>query len=594
MGPESPAASAAVASGNPLATDAALVVLRAGGTAADAAIAADAVMGVVEPTSTGVGGDVMAVVAHRAGADGGWRVEALNGIGRYGRKPIPLGDVRSSGTGYVVSVGGHAVTAPGAVAAWGDLHQRFGGLPWPEVLAPASEAAWRGVRIGPVARKLWASARGRLDPAGEALYFPFGEPPGPATIWTNPALAATLGQIAAHGPDAFYTGELAAAIATAATAAGSTIDIEDLASHKGEWVTPLRVPLGRHELVTLPPPCQGVVLGLAAEHLQRAGLLSSAADTAASSPGPADLGEVRPGNKGRDNDGPPREGRFDSAGEVAAGDGVSPAVAGDHSLPIPDQEHDAISSSHQGHREESPATAEGWVEMASTLDKAFAVALETVADPAQVAVPGFAEMRSRLAGAPTLGPVPYGPGTVFTAVATPNQMVALISSVCDRFGAGVTVGKGGFVLQSRARGFTLDPGHPNAAGPSKRPYHTIVPTIVLHGQQPMLSLGVVGGIMQPQGQLQILRRLLSGSSLAAAVKAPRFRLLGDGVIATEPSFDRQTLEGLAAAGYRIVGPDRVDFGSAGAVMRTRRSAPGEPVKMEAEADHRRDGSAATL
>ena len=469
----------------------------------DAAIGADAVMGVVEPTGTGVGGDLMAVVATREG------VAVLDGSGRSGRSTDPE-SMPDNGHGYVPSVGGWAVTVPGAVAAWGDLHGRFGRLPWTTVLAPAIEAAAEGAEVGATGSRLWNGARGRLDAAGQALYFPDGTAPAPGEQWRNPALAAVLEQIASEGSEALYRGPLAQAIASTAAAAGGSAGVDDLADHRSQWVEPLRASLGSHELITVPPPCQGAVVALAADWAHDQGLLGDAGPRAAAT-------------------------------------------------------------------------------MAEGLDRAFAVALECLADPTAAEVPSFEEMRSRMTDAPTHGPMPLGPGTVFTVVFTPEQAVVLTSSVCDRFGSGVTVPEGGFVLQSRGRGFSTDLAHPNSVAPNKRPYHTIVPTLVLEAGRPMLGMGVVGGIMQPQGQLQILHRVLGGADVATAVNAGRFRLIGEGQVTTEPTLEPEWRTVIARAGYELV--DTADviggFGGAQAILNRRNT-------LTATADPRRDGTSTVI
>ena len=498
---------AAVAAGHARATEAAVRLLSEGGSAVDAAIGADAVMGVVEPTGTGVGGDLMAVVATREG------VSALNGSGRSGRRTDPE-SVPDNGHGFVPSVGGWAVTVPGAVAAWEDLHSRFGRLPWPSLFEPAIEAATEGAEVGSTGSWLWEGSRSRLDAAGEALYFPTGTAPVPGERWRNPALAAVLKQIAADGPDALYRGSLARAVCEAATAAGGSMHIDDLAGHRSEWAEPLRVGLEEHELITVPPPCQGAVTALAAQSVHDRGLLGATGD--------------------------------DAGAEAAAS-------------------------------------------MVEALDRAFAVALDCLADPAATEVPGYDDMRARLSSAPRHGPMPLGPGTVFTVVFTAEQAVVLTSSVCDRFGSGVTVAESGFVLQSRGRGFSTNLSHPNAVAPGKRPYHTIVPTLLLEKGQPMLGMGVVGGIMQPQGQLQILHRLLGGADLAAAVEAGRFRLIGDGLVTTEASLEPAWRAAIGRAGYELVGTADVigGFGGAQAVLH-------RAGALTAASDPRRDGTSAVI
>ena len=473
----------------------------------DAAIGADAVMGVVEPTGTGVGGDLMAVVATHEG------VSVLNGAGRSGRRTDPE-SVPDNGHGFVPSVGGAAVTVPGAASAWEDLHGRFGRLPWRSLFEPAIEAATEGVEVGATGSRLWEGSRGRLDAAGDALYFPAGTAPAPVERWRNPALAAVLKQIAADGSDALYRGPLAQAVCESATAAGGNVHIDDLAGHRSEWVEPLQVGLGDHELITVPPPCQGTVTALAAEWVHDRGLLGATGDDA----------------------------------------GVEAAAS-----------------------------------MVEALDRAFAVALDCLADPAAAEVPDYDEMRLRMAGAPRRGPMPLGPGTVFTVVFTAEQAVVLTSSVCDRFGSGVTVPEGGFVLQSRGRGFSTDLSHPNAVAPNKRPYHTIVPTLVLENGQPMLGMGVVGGIMQPQGQLQILHRVLGGANLTAAVEAGRFRLIGEGQVTTEPSLAPDWRAAIGRAGYELVDTAEVigGFGGAQAVL-------SRDGTLTAASDPRRDGTSAII
>ena len=496
-----------MSAGHPKAAGAAVALLEAGGSAVDAAIGADAVMGVVEPTGTGVGGDLIAVVAT------GGVIAVLDGSGRSGRRTDPA-SVPDNGHGFVPSVGGCAVTVPGAVAAWADLHGRFGRLPWTALFEPAIEAAAEGAAVGATGSRLWQGARGRLDAAGEAIYFPAGTAPAPGERWRNPALAAVLAQIAANGPEALYRGPLAQAITDAAVAAGSSVHTDDLAGHASQWVEPLRAGLGDHELLTVPPPCQGAAAALAAQWVHDRGLLG-----------------------------------------VTEGDTGARAAA----------------------------------TMVEALDRAFAVALDCLADPANADVPGYDEMRARMSGAPRRGPMPLGPGTVFTVVFTSEQAVVLTSSVCDRFGSGVGVPEGGFVLQSRGRGFSTDLSHPNAVGPAKRPYHTIVPTLILEQGRPVLGMGVVGGIMQPQGQLQILHRVLGGADLAAAVEAGRFRLIGDGRVTAEESLEPGWRAAIGDAGYDLV--DTADviggFGGAQAVLRT-----GDT--LTATADSRRDGTSAVI
>ncbi len=492
--------SGAVASGHPAATAAAVDLLHAGASAVDAAIAADAVMGVVEPIATGIGGDVMAIVAKVAGT------EAYNGAGRTGRS-LTHADVVSSDHGYVPSLGGTAVTVPGAVRAWWDLHQRHGRVPWARLFDAAIEAATDGVAVGAVAARTWAAQSSRLDEAGRHLYLRDGDAPRAGSTWRNPDLATLLALIANDGPSAFYDSDVATAIARAVNSAGGRMDAADIVGHQGQWVSPHITFVDGMTIATVPPPCQGMVVGLAARLLAEDGR----------------LGDLSP---------------------------------------------------------------KGHLCLLESLDRAFSVATDEVYDRSPESVPEVdrlvAMARERRLG----GAMPYGPGTVFTAAADAETMVALVSSVCDRFGSGVTVPGHGFVLGSRARGFCLDPSHPNVVAPAKRPYHSIVPTVISRDGRPWLSLGVVGGIMQPQGQLQILTRMLAGAMIDEAIAAPRLRLLGDGVVAVEDEIDRDIRSSLESA-YELAASTGVDFGGAQAVLRTSDG-------LDAGTDPRKDGHAEVL
>lgn len=489
----------AVAAGHPAATAAALAVLDRGGSALDAAIAADVVMGVAEPLSSGVGGDVMAVVAR------GDEVAAYNGTGRApkGVRPTPP---EESDHGYVPNRGGQAVTVPGGVAAWWDLHQRFGVLDWDDVIRPAIDAADAGVTVGAVAAALWAANGWRLDEAGQALYCPDGQPMAAGSTWRNPELAETLRGIARHGPGYLYRGPVADDLCAAVVAAGGTVTGGDLTSHRGDWVDPLRDTAGDFEIVTLPPTCQGIVTLLSAGQLDDDGLFGA------------------------------------------------------------------------------PLSSDVLVAQVEAVDRAFNVALDVVAD--DLPRPQLDVLRKEVRTRPTLGPIPLSPGTVFTAVAKGDEVVALVSSVCDRFGSGVTVPGRGFLLLSRGRGFCVDPSHPNSVAGGRRPYHTTVPTVALRDGRAVLALGVVGGIMQPQGQVQVLSRLAGGDDVQSAIDAPRFRLLGDGHVALEDGLHEDAATALAAAGYRPRGPERIDFGGGQAVFR---DAGGS---LSAGTDRRKDGRAA--
>lgn len=416
-------------------------------------------------------------------------------------------DVGSSDHGYVASLGGTAVTVPGAVRAWWDLHQRHGRVPWARLFDAAIDAAANGVPVGTVAARTWAAQSSRLDEAGRQLYLAEGGAPQPGSTWRNPELATFLAAIASDGPSAFYDSDVAAAIAAAVNLAGGRMLSGDVTAHQGEWISPHITQVQGMIIATVPPPCQGMVVGIAARLLDEDGR----------------LGDLSP---------------------------------------------------------------KGQLCLVESLDRAFALAADEVYDRPPESVPDIDRLVTMARERDLGGPVPYGPGTVFTAVADAETMVALVSSVCDRFGSGVTVPGHGFVLGSRARGFCLDPSHPNVVGPAKRPYHSIVPTVISRDDGPWLSMGVVGGIMQPQGQLQILSKVLAGSTIGEAIAAPRLRLLGNGVVAVEDAIDDDTRSRLESR-YELTGAAGVDFGGAQAVLRISDG-------LDAGTDPRKDGHAEVL
>lgn len=451
-----------VASGHPLAARAAAEVLRDGGSAVDAAIAADAVLGVVEPMATGIGGDVLAMVVPPGAAP-----LTYNGTGRA---PAAL-DVQQ-----ILTLPGeriperHAlsVTVPGVVRGWHDLHLRHGRLPWTRLFRNAISAARDGFAVAPVAAREWALFEPvlRRDPQAARLYRA-DDLPRADDRFANPALAAVLAAIAAEGPDVFYRGETARAAAHAVQALGGVLAESDFAQHTGHFAAPVRARFRGLTVLECPPNTHGVAVLHALQALEAHAL------------DPAD-----------------------------------------------------------------PATT---VAMVECMGEAMRHARETVADPAG--------------------------NTVCTVVVDADGLaITLMSSIFKRFGSGIAVPGGGFVLQNRGFGFSR-PGHINGPGPGKRPYHTVVPAAVLREGAFHAGLGVVGGAMQPQGHVQLLTRLAAwGEPLQSAIDAPRWRLESDRALALETGFPPSVATALRAAGFQEpqgLGElgGRSDFGGAQVVLR---------------------------
>lgn len=472
-----------VATGNPLAAEAALDALRAGGSAVDAAIAADAVLGVVEPMATSIGGDLLAMIVEPHG-----RASCYNGSGRAPRA-LDVRAVDALPGRRIPERHALSLTTPGAVRGWHDLHARHGRLAFRDLLAPAIRLARDGFAVAPVAAREWLLFEHVIarDLHCARLYRA-GRVPRAGEGFDNPELAATLQAIASDGPDAFYRGEPARAASAASESAGGALAMEDFAAHRGEFVEPLRGTFRGLTVLECPPNTHGI-------------------------------GVLR-------------------ALEVLDGEALDPA---------------------------DPSTTVTIVDATRT---ALDDAKRTVADPAG--------------------------NTVCTAVVDADGLaVTLMSSVFKRFGSGLVAPGCGFVLQNRGHGFSA-PGEVNGAAPGRRPYHTVIPAAALVDGRFHAVFGVVGGAMQPQGQIQLLVRMAAWrESLPAAIRAPRWRLENGRALAIEEGTPDAIARHLRAAGYtspkdagELAG--RSDFGGAQVVMR---SAAGELV---AGSDPRKDGRVGAL
>lgn len=470
----------AVAAGHPLAVRAAQAMLELKGSAVDAAIAADAVMGVVEPMATGIGGDLLAMIAPPDSMP-----VAYNGSGAA---PLLLNaeHVQALPGGRIPERHVLSITTPGLVRGWWDMHQRYGRLDWAHLFQPAIQAAREGFAVAPVAAREWQIFDFVLhrDPVCAALYRA-GKPPKAGEQYRNPELAAVLEEIAAQGPDAFYLGRPAQHAEQAMEQMQGLLRAEDFRRHKGFFCEPVSASLGEFSLYECPPNTHGVAV---LEAVQRA-----------------------------------------------------------WKRPV---DQDAAE-----------------LELVKATEAAMAQASRVVCDPAG--------------------------NTVCTVVVDADGLaVTFMSSIFKRFGSGYAVPGCGFVLQNRGFGFS-EPGHVNGSGPGKRPYHTVVPSLALKSGQFHMGLGVVGGLMQPQGQIQIWTRVLrDGWPLDKAMFEPRWRLEGAGRLALEDGFDANRTAFLREHGY--VPPDkgvgelagRSDFGGAQAVERL------ADGRLQAVSDPRKDGCVA--
>jgi gamma-glutamyltranspeptidase/glutathione hydrolase len=505
------AESCMVATSHPLAAEAGMKILDAGGGAADAAVAAAAVLNVVDPRSTGIGGDAFALC---------WPGDDSVPAALAGAGPAPAGmsveSVRAAGYDAMPSLGPWTITVPGSVSAWGALLERYGRLGLEAVLAPAIELAEQGFAVTPFVADEWAANADRLQ-GDEALatFLPGGGAPRAGERFANPALGATLRRIADAGPDAFYRGELAEAIGAAVAAAGGPLRAADLAEWDGAtWVEPIQRSFRGIDVYELPPPTQGLVL-------------------------------------------------LEALGIYEALDAEDPV----------DREHTAIEA----------------------LKLAFADAHAHIADPEAAAVPTAALLAERYVAQRAAAidltragdALPGRPSdTVYVAVVDGDGgACSFIQSLYEGFGSGVCVPGTGMLLQNRGGCFVLDEGHPNRPAAGKRPYHTIIPALLARDGRLAGCLGVVGGLMQPQGKLQILRGLFErGLEPQEALDAPRFRALGGRRLGCERGFDPGLRAQLAARGHEICELGRFEAGGAQLVLS------GEDG-LRGASDRRKDGCA---
>ena len=487
-----------VATSQPLAVQTGLDVLKAGGTAVDAAIAANAMLGLVEPMSCGLGGDLFAIVWNEA--DG-----RLHGLNASGRSPASMTwqDVLDRGHAKVPFQGPLSWSAPGCVDGWYALHERFGRLPMEALLQPTIAAARNGFEVTPVIARQWAAATERLedDPGARDVFLVDGRAPPAGERFVNPQLARTLEALCAAGRDAFYRGDLGDALAAFSATAGGFLTKEDLATHRSSWVDPVCVTFRGHQVWQLPPNTQGLAL------LQMLTILD-----------PFDLESMDP-------------------------QGVELL-------------HLLIEAKKLAYEDRARFYAD---------PDFFDVPIEALLSDERAA-----HLRGRLDpnhAATEL--IPDDPRTAhtdtvyLTAVDADGNAVSLIQSIYQDFGSGVVPPDLGFAMQNRACLFHVDPAHANAYRPGKRPFHTIMPGFVTRDGRPVFSFGVMGGDMQPQGQLQVLlHRLVFGADVQMAGEALRFRHAGSstpvdhvmtdgGTVFLEPGFPEAVLEGLRQKGHRV-------------------------------------------
>jgi gamma-glutamyltranspeptidase/glutathione hydrolase len=515
-----------VATSQPLAAQAGLSILQAGGNAADAAIATAAMLNVVEPIMTGIGGDCFALYWDAKEK----RVTALNGSGRAAGA-ASIDELRGQGYDQMPSFTGHAVSVPGTVAGWSDLVERHGHMTLADVLQPAIRTAEEGYPVTEWIGRGWASQvqkllrspdwqSGDLDngpeqPSGNELLID-GRSPRVGEIMRIPTLAETMRGIAADGKAYIYSGNFARKLSEHVQRYGGWITPEDMAAHTSTWDDPITAMLGDVTLYECPPNGQGLAAIIALN-------LANGFDLAAMS------------------------------------------------------------------------TTERLHVLIECMRLGFADAQQWVADPRVVPLPiseltsqHYAEERRKLISAKQAatrvryGNPMAGSDTVYLTTADgEGNACSFINSLYMGTGTGLVVPGTGVSLQNRAALFVLEPQHPNALAPHKRPYQTIIPAMSTRGGELHMSFGVMGGYMQPQGHLQMMTNVVSlGMNPQQALDVPRWQLAGPasglgahesgGLVMIEEGYDFEVLAELTRMGHRLAPVDsngRGGFGGGQIILR---------------------------
>ena len=495
----------AVTAGHPLAAEAGLRVLEAGGLAMDAAITAAAVLAVARPHMNGVGGDMFLLYF-----DSGTNLTyALNGSGRAGSAKT-LEELKAEGLERMPGSGPLSVSVPGAVGAWAEGLRRFGTISFAAALEPAVELATAGL---PVSERLAADIAGaeaklRREPEAERLFLPGGAPPQPGDILPRPDLAETLRTLQEHGPDELYTGALGRKVVRFLQERDGLVTHNDMADYLPEWVQPISTRYQGFQVMAFPPNTQGVTL------LEELALLQHI------DPDLAALGH-------------------NSADYL-------------HTL------SEAIRLAFLDRNNEVADPQAMRVSVDELLDETRIRELAATIDPAGSAPVLWTE--------PTED---HPNTVYVIAVDQYGNVVSLIQSLFATFGSGLVVPDTGIVLQNRGSLFRFEEDHPNVFAPRRRPFHTLCPVIVLSNDRPWLALGTPGGDGQTHTIVQVLNNIqLFGMSPQEAIDAPRLRRLGDGSLAIEDRVPQEVRDALEARGYTVHARSgwTAEFGGAQAVL----------------------------
>lgn len=472
------------ATSHPMATATALSVLKDGGNAVDAAIAASATLCVVEPHMTGIGGDCFVILADPDGS-----VHGLNGSGRA-PSAADAAWYRDNGYETMPQTGVHAVTAPGAVDAWARLAARFGTLGFDRLFADAIRYADEGFAVHARVARDWAlhSEALRKDDGASRHCLIGGNAPAAGTRFRFPALARTLEAIARGGARVFYEGEIAAEMAATVRAGGGFLSEADLAAVAADWVTPISVRYGGHEVLEIPPNGQGITALILLRLMEARG-----------------VGRLERGSAARHHM------------EIEAAR-LAYSVR-DHLVADP------LSMT----RTPDELLSDGFIELLA------AQMLDDRRNPS-IHVP----------------PMPGSDTVYLTVVDRDRRAVSFINSIYSAFGSKVVTPRSGVALQNRGGCFTLEEGHPNELRGGNKPMHTIIPAMALKDGKAAVSFGVMGGDYQPMGHAHVLSNLVDhGMDAQEAIDDARLFWGDDGVLDAESGISSQVQAHLTAMGHQV-------------------------------------------
>ncbi len=498
-----------VAASQPLAAKAGAEILDRGGNAVDAAIAANAVLGLVEPHMNGVGGDLFAIIYEA-------KTGKLHGLNASGWAPTGLTPqlLAQRGLNRMPNNGIFSVTVPGAVAGWEALRSRFGTKPFSELLSSAIWYAENGFPVSEVIAGEWAEQQRKLSatPEAKSTFYIGDHTPKFGEVFRNPNLAATLKRIADKGPDGFYRGPTAEAIVALSETAGGTMTLEDLSEFKVEWQEPIKTTYRGWTVYEMPPQGQGIAALMMLNIMER-----------------YPLGEW---------------GFHDPRSMHVMIEAKKLAYA-DMLKYVGDPHFSTIPVSQMLSREHAAARA-------AKLDVGKA-ACDVM--PAQIA---------GLEGA-------HGGDTIYlTVIDAEGNIVSFIQSNYSAFGSGLVPPKSGFPLHNRGALFTIEPGQPNTVAPRKRPLHTIIPAF-MERDGTRIGFGIMGGWTQSQAHAQFVSNIADyGMTIQQALEAGRFvknsfRGCDVSIEALVPESTRNALKALGHE-VRVVEPRTGTFGRGQAVM----------------------------